>query len=129
MAGSRPPVGSNPTPSARCQLNFPPMGGRYYVVLITAPVEKGEEIARFIVERKLGACVNIVPQVRSIYWWQGKVEEDGESLLVVKTSAERFPKLVEEVKKIHPYTVPEIIALPIAEGNGDYLKWIDESLS
>ncbi len=100
----------------------------YYVVLITAPVDKGEEIARFIVENKLGACVNVVPRVTSLYWWQGKIENDKESLLVVKTSSEKFPHLVREVKKVHPYTVPEIIALPIAEGNEDYLKWIDESV-
>lgn len=105
------------------------MGFKYYVVLITTPVDKGGEIARFIVEKKLGACVNIVPEVRSLYWWKGNIEDDRENLLVVKTSADKFPKLVEEVKKVHPYTVPEIIALPIAEGNGDYLNWIDESLS
>ena len=101
---------------------------KYYVVLITTPVDKGQQIARFIVENKLGACVNVVPQVSSLYWWQGKIENDKESLLVVKTSAQKFPLLVEEVKKVHPYTVPEIIALPVAEGNEDYLEWIDESI-
>ena len=101
----------------------------YYVVLITAPADKGEEIANFIVENKLGACVNVVKEVSSIYWWKGKIERDKESLLVIKTSAEKFKELLKKVKEIHPYTVPEIIALPIVAGNIDYLNWIDESLS
>ncbi|GAB6065387.1 divalent-cation tolerance protein CutA [Aquifex pyrophilus] len=100
----------------------------YYVVFITAPVDKGEEIANYIVENKLGACVNVVPEVSSVYWWKGNIEKDKEALLVVKTSAEKFGELVSKVKEVHPYTVPEIIALPIVAGNPDYLNWIDESL-
>ena len=101
----------------------------YYVVFITTPAEKGEEIANFIVENKLGACVNVVKEVSSVYWWKGNIEKDKESLLVIKTSAEKFNELVKKVKEVHPYTVPEIIALPIVAGNIDYLNWIDESLS
>lgn len=100
----------------------------YLVVLITVPQDKALDVTRYIVDNRLGACVNIVPEVRSLYWWKGKVEDDRESLLVVKTSMQVFPKLVEEVKKVHPYTVPEIIALPIVAGNEDYLRWIDDSL-
>ncbi len=100
----------------------------YLVVLITTPKDKGEEIANLIIDRKLGACVNVVPEVSSVYWWKGNVERDREALLVVKTSMRRFPQLLKEVKEAHPYTVPEIIALPIVAGNEDYLKWIDESL-
>jgi len=100
----------------------------YYVVFITAPVEAGNDLAEFIVKNKLGACVNLISEVSSTYWWQGNIEHDREVLLVVKTNKEKFPELVKKVKKIHPYTVPEIIALPIVDGNGDYLKWIDESL-
>ncbi|RTZ69207.1 MAG: divalent-cation tolerance protein CutA [Aquificaceae bacterium] len=100
----------------------------YCVVLITTPVDKGEDIANYIVENKLGACVNVVKEVKSLYWWKGNIENDKESLLIIKTSLEKLPKLTEEVKKIHPYTVPEIIALPVIGGNGDYLNWIDESL-
>jgi len=101
---------------------------KYVVIFITAPVGEGERIANFIVENKLGACVNVVPEVSSVYWWQGKIEKDKENLLIVKTTYEKFPELVEKVKKIHPYSVPEIIALPILDGNGDYLNWINESL-
>jgi periplasmic divalent cation tolerance protein len=100
----------------------------YIVVLITVPPEKAEELAGEIISGKLGACVNIVPEVNSIYWWKGKIERDKESLLVVKTSAEKFRELKERVKNLHPYTVPEIIALPIVAGNEDYLEWIEESL-
>ncbi len=101
----------------------------YYVVFITVPVEKSQELADFIVQKKLGACVNIVPEVSSIYWWKGNIERDRESLLIVKTSAEKFKELIRQVKSVHPYSVPEIIAMPIVAGNEDYLKWIDESLT
>jgi periplasmic divalent cation tolerance protein len=101
----------------------------YWVVLITAPEDRGEELANLIVERKLGACVNVIPGVRSLYWWKGNIERDREVLIVVKTSASKFPQLLKEVKEAHPYTVPEIIALPVVAGNEDYLKWIDDSLS
>ena len=101
---------------------------KYCVVLITTPPEEAERIANLIVEKKLGACTNIVKEISSIYWWQGKIESDRESLLIIKTRTDLFKKLKEEVKKVHPYTVPEIIALPIVAGNEDYLRWIDESL-
>ncbi|MDW8294374.1 MAG: divalent-cation tolerance protein CutA [Aquificaceae bacterium] len=100
----------------------------YYVVFITVPVEKSKELAEYIIQKRLGACVNVVPEVNSIYWWKGNIERDGESLLVVKTSAKKFEELLRGVKSIHPYTVPEIIALPIVAGNEDYLRWIDDSL-
>ena len=100
----------------------------YYVVLITAPVDKGEELANFVIENKLGACVNVVKEVNSIYWWKGNIERDKESLLIIKTSADKFEELMAKVKDVHPYTVPEIIALPIVGGNPDYLSWIDESV-
>jgi len=97
------------------------------VVLITAPPGDAGRIARTLVEEKLAACVNVVEGVRSIYWWQGRVEEDGETLLVAKTLLSLMPRLIERVKEIHPYTVPEIIALPIIAGNPEYLAWMEES--
>ncbi|MCX7989394.1 MAG: divalent-cation tolerance protein CutA [Aquificaceae bacterium] len=100
----------------------------YYVVFITVPVERSKELAEYIIQKRLGACVNVVPEVNSIYWWKGNIERDRESLLVVKTSAKKFEELLRGVKSIHPYTVPEIIALPIVAGNEDYLRWIDDSL-
>ncbi|MFN3871200.1 MAG: divalent-cation tolerance protein CutA [Aquificaceae bacterium] len=100
----------------------------YYVVFITVPVDKAKELAEFIIQNKMGACVNLVPEVDSIYWWKGNIERDKESLLVVKTSAKRFEELLKGVKSVHPYTVPEIIAMPIVAGNEDYLRWIEDSL-
>ena len=96
------------------------------VVLVTAPRGKGVEIARKLVETRLAACVN-VGSVKSIYWWQGKVEEDDEDILVVKTRLELVNEIVEYVKSIHPYQVPEIIVLPIIGGYEEYLKWLRES--
>jgi periplasmic divalent cation tolerance protein len=100
----------------------------YHFSLITVPTDKSLEIADYIVKNKLGACVNVVPEVNSIYWWKGNIERDKESLLVIKTFLQRLEELIKEVKSVHPYTVPEIIALPILGGNEDYLRWIDDSL-
>jgi Uncharacterized protein involved in tolerance to divalent cations len=86
-------------------------------------------LAKLLVEKKLAACVNVVKGLRSFYWWKGKIEEDDEELLIIKTSREAYGELEKQIKENHPYTVPEIIALPIILGNPDYLAWIDESLS
>jgi periplasmic divalent cation tolerance protein len=99
------------------------------VVLITAPnQEVAKTIARALVEERLAACVNLVPGLTSIYRWQGEVVEDQEVLLIVKTTTFAFPRLKERVLALHPYTVPEIIALPIAEGHGTYLSWLRENV-
>lgn len=98
------------------------------VVLITVPTEeKAREIARALVEERLAACVNILPGLTSVYRWQGEVVEDQELLLVVKTTTFRFPALKERVLSLHPYSVPEILALPVAEGHRAYLDWLRES--
>ena len=73
---------------------------------------------------KKAACVNIIPGVRSLFWWEGKVEEADEHLLIVKTRAALFPEVTRIVKSLHSYDVPEIIALPITDGNQDYLDWL-----
>lgn len=104
------------------------MGSNYAIVLITTPKEKAKDIARFIVEEKLGACVNVVSKVESIYWWQGQIETSEESLLIVKTLKEKIVFLIEKVKTIHPYTVPEIISVDIESGIESYLKWIEDSI-
>ncbi len=101
---------------------------KYCVVFITTPPDRAADIAKHLVEKKLAACVNIVESVRSLYWWEGKLEDDREALLVVKTKLDLFDRLKEEVKKVHPYCVPEIIALPIVAGNEDYLSWVEESV-
>jgi periplasmic divalent cation tolerance protein len=95
------------------------------VVLITASsVEEGNRITAFILDRHLAACVNIVPKISSLFWWQGKIDAADEVLLIIKTRACRVNDIVDAVKSVHSYSVPEVIALPITGGNADYLGWI-----
>ena len=97
------------------------------VVYITAPSEEeGAKIARTLVEERLAGCVNIVPEIRSIYSWQGKIEDEKEVLLIVKTRLKLFNALKSKVLNMHSYSVPEIIALPIVDGSEEYLKWLKE---
>jgi periplasmic divalent cation tolerance protein len=98
------------------------------VVLITAPTkEAGRQIAGALLERRLAACVNILPPANSLYVWEGVIHDDEEVLLIVKTRADLLEEgLIPAVQSIHPYEVPEIIALPILGGLGSYLKWIGE---
>jgi periplasmic divalent cation tolerance protein len=100
------------------------------VVLVTcASAKEARRIARGLVEARLAACGNVLETpVRSIYRWRGKVETAREYLLIVKTSRQRFAALEKMVKRLHSYDVPEIIAVPIAVGSPNYLKWIDESV-
>ena len=96
------------------------------IVLITAgSEEEAHRIAESLVKGKKAACVNIVPRVDSLFWWEGKLDSARESLLLIKTKASLFPEIVELVKRTHSYEVPEIIALPIIGGSEDYLKWLD----
>ncbi len=100
-----------------------------FVVFITAPDEEvGAKIARTLVEKKLAACVNILKVSRSIYVWQGKIEDHPEVLLVIKTKEKLFDDIVQEVEKIHPYTVPEIIGFEIKKSAEKYAKWWDSIL-
>ncbi len=106
------------------------LAGGWIIVFITVSnTEEGIRIARTIVGEKLAACVNIVDNVRSIYWWEGRVEESDEAILIVKTRVELFNKLVERVRELHSYSVPEIIALPILTGYREYMDWLDSSVS
>ena len=103
------------------------MDSEYVTVFVTAPTDDdGRAVAQDLVRQKLAACVNILPGIRSIYTWEGEVCEDEEVLLIIKMRAVMFEQMVDVVKNIHPYEVPEIIALPIVAGSDDYLGWIDE---
>lgn len=95
------------------------------VVLCTAPTaEVAAELARALVEARLVACGNVVPGLRSVYRWQGKVEDEPEVLLVLKTTRERLPALRDELLRRHPYQVPEVLALPVEAGSAAYLEWL-----
>lgn len=102
--------------------------GSYLIAFCTCPPGKSADIARELVARKTCACVNIVPGLRSFYLWKGEVEDDAESLLVIKTRADRFDDLERAVRELHPYEVFELIALPVDRGNEAYLRWIDDSV-
>jgi periplasmic divalent cation tolerance protein len=100
--------------------------GEHNVVLVTASTEEeAVQIARALVESRLAGCVNIIQGVRSIYRWQGKVEDEAEVLMIMKTRRGLFDELVRRVKDLHSCTVPEIISLPITEGSEQYIEWLD----
>ncbi|HSN90860.1 MAG TPA: divalent-cation tolerance protein CutA [Anaeromyxobacteraceae bacterium] len=95
------------------------------VVLVTAPdAERAAAMARALVEERLAACGNVLPGIRSIYRWEGKVQDDGEALLLLKTTRARFEALRDRVLSLHPYQVPEVIAVPVEAGSAPYLAWI-----
>jgi periplasmic divalent cation tolerance protein len=95
------------------------------VVLVTTPTpERAAEIARALVEERLAACGNVLPAIRSIYRWEGKVQDEAEALLVLKTTRARLEALRARVLALHPYEVPEVIALPVEAGSEAYLAWI-----
>ena len=101
------------------------MSDQAVVVFITAGSEvEAARIAQGLVEKRVAACVNTVSGVRSLYWWQGKMESAQELLLVVKTRSSLVPMVTDVVKRLHSYTVPEVIALPIVGGNQQYLDWL-----
>lgn len=94
------------------------------VCLVTAPAERADDIARVLVQERLAACVNIVPSVRSVYRWEGEVQQDEEALLVVKTTADRLAALDARLADVHPYDTYELVALEVTGGNAAYLAWI-----
>ncbi len=104
------------------------MDKQYIIVLITTPnMEVSEKIANILLEKKLAACVNLVTPMVSLYTWEGEINRDDEVLLIVKSRSDLFENdLIPVVQDIHPYEVPEIIALPILMGSVSYLDWIDE---
>ncbi|MEW6087124.1 MAG: divalent-cation tolerance protein CutA [bacterium] len=100
--------------------------------IIFSTVSSGEEakkITMALLEEKLAACVNIIPSVESLFWWEGKIDNAKELLLIIKTLEKNVPFVTKRIKELHSYKVPEIIAVPVTGGNNDYLRWIGESIS
>lgn len=87
--------------------------------------EEAASIARTLVAERLAACANVFPPMRSFYWWEGKVQDDGEVALIAKTTEALVPRLIERVKALHSYDCPCVVALPIEDGNPEFLAWID----
>lgn len=104
------------------------MTDKRLVLSTTGSEDEARKIARHLVEHKLAACVNIVPQIESIYRWQGKVESSREWLLVIKTTVERFAEVQKAIRELHSYDLPECMAIAIDDGSSDYLQWIAQSV-
>ena len=96
--------------------------------ITTADKAEAQRIGKALVEKKLAACVNILDGMQSMYWWEGKIEQANEVVLLAKTSEEKVDTLVAVVKSLHSYDVPCVVTLPVLGGNPDYLKWLKESL-
>lgn len=105
------------------------MSGKLMVFVTCGNAREARNIARALVKERLAACVNLhTPAVRSVYRWQGKVEQANEVLLTIKTSSRLFPRVERRVKQLHSYDTPEILGVTVAAGSRDYLKWLEESL-
>src|SRR4030066_1178797 len=102
----------------------------FCIILITAgSVEEGERIAGYLVDKHFAACVNVVPSIKSFFFWDGKSDQQSEVLLIAKSRKALLNQITDHVKKIHSYSVPEVIAIPVIGGSEDYLKWVEETTS
>jgi periplasmic divalent cation tolerance protein len=105
-------------------------GDDHIIVFMTAPNgEEATRLADLVIGAHLAACVQILPEMESVYRWQGKIERQSEILLIAKTTAAKFADLEREVRALHSYDTPEIVAVPIVAGSAPYLKWLAESLN
>jgi len=101
----------------------------YHLIYCTCPdLETAQRIAQHLIRQKLAACVNIIPGVHSVYEWQGEIETAQEHLLLIKSPQTRYVDIETAIKTLHPYQLPEIIAVAIERGSSEYLKWIDSCL-
>lgn len=102
----------------------------YALVLSTCPAnDTPQRLAQCLLEERLAACVNIVPGLRSLYMWQGRMESSDESLMVIKTRVDLYPQLEARLRELHPYELPEILMVPVQAGLAAYLAWIDSSVT
>jgi len=99
---------------------------KYLFLVTVGNIEEGKNIARNLVENKVAACVNIIPNITSIYEWKGVIEEDNEYLLFIKTTEEKSALLIQKIKELHSYDEPECIGFKIERGSQSYLKWIED---
>ncbi|RMH95458.1 MAG: divalent-cation tolerance protein CutA [Calditrichaeota bacterium] len=106
------------------------MKTEHLIIFCTVPdSETAVHLSRTLVEEKLAACCNIVSGLRSIYFWKGEVCDDSELLLIIKSRLDVYDKLEQRIRELHPYEVPEILALPVYRGWKDYLNWVDEHVA
>jgi len=96
------------------------------IFITTSSEEEARKVANQLLNQRKAACINIVSSIDSLFWWQGKLNSARESLLIIKTKESLLPEIINLVKEVHSYEIPEVIALPILGGNPDYLKWLNE---
>jgi len=102
-----------------------PLASRIRVVLVTVPDPAvGKELARTVVEERLAACGNVIPGLVSVYRWKGEIHEDPEALVIFKTTEDALPELERRIVELHPYEVPEFLAIPLTHGHHPYLRWV-----
>jgi len=112
-----------------CTMAADYVAGTHSMAFVTVPNEElAQKLARGLVEQKLAACVNIIPGIKSVYEWQGKIEQDGELLLMIKTRTSRIADVSKYVRENHSYDVAEVISTPIDNGNQPYLDWISKTV-
>ena len=99
-----------------------------FLVYVSCPPAQAEPMAAALVEQQLAACVNVLPQLRSVYRWKGELQRDDEALLLIKTCGHRLDALKSAVLALHPYELPEFLAVPVSHGHAPYLQWIADSL-
>jgi periplasmic divalent cation tolerance protein len=100
-----------------------------FAYMTASSPEEARRIGRALVEARLAACVNVIDRMTSFYWWQGKIEEGAEAVLIAKTTRDKLAALTDRVKSLHSYAVPCVVALPIVDGNADFLAWIEAETS
>ena len=99
------------------------------IAIVTIPRDEATGLAKGLVEARLAACVNMVPKIESVFWWEGKIQHDEESLLIIKTTQLKVEAMISYVQEHHPYDIPEIITLSLAEGLPDYLNWVIDEMA
>jgi periplasmic divalent cation tolerance protein len=113
-------------------LRRPQEGGdvtdKIVIMVTSASIREAKNIARHLVDARLAACVNISPPVRSVYRWEGKIADDREYQLFIKSTRELFPEIKTAISKIHSYHTPEIICVPVVDGSRNYLQWVGDSV-
>lgn len=105
------------------------MTDKILVFTTCGSAEEAERIARHLVESRLAGCVSITPGLRSIYRWEGEINDDAEWGLAIKSRRDLFPRLCAEIRRVHSYTTPEILALSVVDGDADYLAWLERELA
>lgn len=106
-------------------LSMPITKGEMIIVFVTVPgLREGNRISRAILTSRLAACVNVIPGVQSMYRWKGKIVQEKEAMLVLKTTRLQYRKLEQKIKELHPYEMPEVIAIPLVYGSFQYIEWV-----